>query len=443
MKIDNYIAPGRCVILKTQDKKKALAALARRIARETPGQIGFNSILAAVLDREHSISTRVSAALAMPHARIPEMDNTIAAVGVSREGVKYDPSQNGRVFVIVMIVGNDDNHLQALAAIADAFSKPGIMEKLRNCRTGRAVYKTLAGEEEKQHREQQIGTRSKLVLKQGLALARKVNAGTVLLYSEAPVENDPEITELFDRPFVRVFTNSIQSENTPPPGLSHPARLLELPFPGVTPQSRINLTLLLALTQGYIKKDERVVNILGSENMSELNTITLSDMAGMFRLFFAKRGRRHLFNINHSVLIRSLQVAAELADEGREGKAIGALFVIGDENAVEPHSQQMVMNPFKGYDESERNIMDPGLAETIKEFSNLDGAILIRNDGVIISAGTYLRAGNADTDVPPGLGARHAAAAGISAATDAMAIVVSQSTRKVSLFRAGKRIMML
>jgi DNA integrity scanning protein DisA with diadenylate cyclase activity len=108
---------------------------------------------------------------------------------------------------------------------------------------------------------------------------------------------------------------------------------------------------------------------------------------------------------------------------------------------VEKFSQQLVVNPFGGYKEEDRNVLDPGLQATIKEFSKIDGACLIRGDGVLLSCGAYIKAGTEGDAAEQGYGARHAAAAGISAVTDALAIAVSESTRRISVFRQGRRIM--
>ena len=87
--------------------------------------------------------------------------------------------------------------------------------------------------------------------------------------------------------------------------------------------------------------------------------------------------------------------------------------------------------------------MDPFLEETIKEFATIDGAFVIRGDGVVMSAGVFLKPEKAAEDLPAGLGARHTAAAAITANTAAVSVVVSQSTGVVSVFRNGKRILAL
>ena len=97
----------------------------------------------------------------------------------------------------------------------------------------------------------------------------------------------------------------------------------------------------------------------------------------------------------------------------------------------------MVLNPFHGFSRRMRNVLDPGLAETIKEYASLDGAFIVAADGTMLNAGSYLVPETSSDQLASGLGARHQAAASITARTKAMAIVVSQSTGKVTIFQNG------
>jgi diadenylate cyclase len=112
--------------------------------------------------------------------------------------------------------------------------------------------------------------------------------------------------------------------------------------------------------------------------------------------------------------------------------------VLGDHERVLVLSTQMVINPFGGVSEEERNILDPLLKETIREFATIDGAFVIRDDGVILSAGRHLKASAEEAGLPRGLGARHRAAAGITGLTNAVAITVSESNGDVRVFNGGK-----
>jgi diadenylate cyclase len=133
-----------------------------------------------------------------------------------------------------------------------------------------------------------------------------------------------------------------------------------------------------------------------------------------------------------------VELAVELGIEGWEGHALGTMFVVGDVPRVMTASRQLALNPFKGYSEAERNLVDPTAREVLRSFATLDGAFVVREDGVVEAAGRYLEfAACGAVEIPLGLGARHTAAALATTATDAIAVVVSQATGKVRVFRHG------
>jgi DNA integrity scanning protein DisA with diadenylate cyclase activity len=132
--------------------------------------------------------------------------------------------------------------------------------------------------------------------------------------------------------------------------------------------------------------------------------------------------------VTRAVLKSVIELAIEVAREGREGRKIGTMFVVGDEDNVMRHSRPLILDPLKGHDPKLKMVDDPNMWETIKELTQLDGAFVISNEGVAISATRYLDAHGADIDLPLGLGSRHLAAASITTDTDAVAVVVSESS---------------
>jgi diadenylate cyclase len=134
-----------------------------------------------------------------------------------------------------------------------------------------------------------------------------------------------------------------------------------------------------------------------------------------------------------------IELAVEIAREGREGRRIGTLFTLGDEEAVLARSRSLILNPLEGHPESVRHISDPSLRGTIKELAQLDGAFVVNAAGIVVAACRYLDAAATAIDLPLGLGSRHIAAAHISSATRAVGIVVSESA-VVRLFCHGSLI---
>ena len=137
------------------------------------------------------------------------------------------------------------------------------------------------------------------------------------------------------------------------------------------------------------------------------------------------------------VLESMIGLAVEIAREGREGRRIGTLFMLGDEDAVLARSRPLILDPLLGHSESSRHVTDLNLRGTIKELAQLDGGFVVSRDGIVLSACRYLDAAAALGDVPLGLGSRHIAAANMSAVTKAVGIVVSESS-VVRLFCHGQ-----
>lgn len=203
--------------------------------------------------------------------------------------------------------------------------------------------------------------------------------------------------------------------------------------------SRIKYAFLQGVLQGAISADDRVICVLGPSGRSHLDTVTLHDLALSWSEEFPFDVRPLIDSGCIDTIMAVIDIALDLGALGREGKPIGTIFVIGDSPAVLADSHQAVFNPFKGYDRSERGINRAEVAESLKEFAHLDGAIVIGADGIVEAAGRHLDSGG-ESQTGRGLGARHRAAAGITVATGAVAVVVSESTGKVTIFRAGRTI---
>lgn len=137
------------------------------------------------------------------------------------------------------------------------------------------------------------------------------------------------------------------------------------------------------------------------------------------------------------VLESLIALAVEIAREGREGRRIGTLFTLGDEEAVLAKSRSLILDPLAGHPELSRHVSDPNLRGTIKELAQLDGGFVVSRGGIFLSACRYLDAVAPGADIPLGLGSRHIAAANMSAVTGAVGIVVSESS-VVRLFCHGK-----
>jgi len=136
----------------------------------------------------------------------------------------------------------------------------------------------------------------------------------------------------------------------------------------------------------------------------------------------AKRG------VNPKTLEQIIVLAVEIAREGREGRKIGTAFVVGDEVEVLRRSRNLILDPLLGHPGHVKRIDDPNLRETLKELAQLDGAFVVSDEGIVVSAARYLDASSQGVTLPLGFGSRHMAAASITKQTNAVAVVVSESS---------------
>ncbi len=214
---------------------------------------------------------------------------------------------------------------------------------------------------------------------------------------------------------------------------------ITIPDVNVTRVSQMKIAIIKGMAEGKFGKGDKLICLTGMQRLGYIDSVFVIDVDREFEILAADDIADFFQAVKPEVFDTVLNIALELAAQGREGRPVGTIFVIGDHERVLQLSRQMIINPFKGYPEEERNVMDEELRETIKEFSALDGAFVIRDDGVIITAGRHLNVAlESGKEFPKGLGSRHIVAAGITNVTDAIAIVVSESTGTVRIFRKGK-----
>ncbi len=204
---------------------------------------------------------------------------------------------------------------------------------------------------------------------------------------------------------------------------------------------KLKLAIISGIARGFYHEGDVVVALLARRPASMPDSLLMvtvgpEDEDGAFGFLQAK-------GVSAEVLDALIDLAVTIGVEGWEGRPVGALFVAGDSAKVMEHSSPLSLNPFQGYSEDERNLLNPEVRHALRAFAVLDGAFVLRDDGVVLAAGRYLNFAEKDVRVPLGLGARHMAAAGISRDTDAIAIVVSQTSGAVRVFRHGRAVLEL
>lgn len=222
--------------------------------------------------------------------------------------------------------------------------------------------------------------------------------------------------------------------------------MLALPEVRLRRRGRAKVALLEGLASGILSPGQRVVVISGNavNGECELDTVAVIELEDDEDYLGAQEDAplAILREVSDPATFDAvLGICVQLGHEGKEGKPVGVLVTLGDAENVVKRSHQIILNPFEGHPEVDRCVMYPSARRALREFSGMDGAFVIRSDGVIVSAGTYLQDLAPEDTVPRGLGARHRAASGITGSTRCIAFVVSETTGDTRVFGGGRLLM--
>ena len=278
------------------------------------------------------------------------------------------------------------------------------------------------------------------LVRHSFGLAKEIGARAVMFsaaFVEGPEAAAALLAELRDSDVKLVLvTPDVEVAELPKDPQLH---LLNIPRVPLTRIAQIKIALLIGVAEKLFTRGDVVLCLSGMQSSGRLDLLAALRVGDEPEIFSTDELNPLPPDVQPAVFEKVLGLASELAAEGREQRPVGAIFVVGDADAVLENSRQLVFNPFKGYSEDERNILTGELDETIKEFAAIDGAFVIRGDGVLLAAGRYLMPkGKPAEPLRSGLGARHEAAAAITAVTDAVAIALSQSTATITLYNSGR-----
>lgn len=439
MRLDRFIAKSRIIDLKSDQLDGALRELLEVCPLEEKGQLSKESLWAELLEREKTISTYLGNGVCLPHLRVPIQRPYMFAIGRAPSGLDYegnDEYKEIRLVFLLLARENEKSYLNVLATLARLFQDQNVIDQLGSAPDLNAfrerIKRAFSGEMGVEKRRDTKFNR--LILNEAAKVAKGADCSAVVVFGDTfaggvdvgkfftgfkavlvtqnvtqVVENDPNLNAVIA---VRSFSNN---------------RL-----------SQLRSAVLIGLTRGIFKYNDRLCCVGGIPQSNQFDLIVVVDVEREFETIFMQQADLLPPGVKPEVMERVLGIATELAVEGREGKPVGSLFVVGDHTTLKPFTKQLVLNPFYGYRDEDRNILNPFMDETVKELSSIDGAFIVRGDGVLESAGVLIHAPDFQDELPSGLGSRHAAANAISQAIDCLAIVVSSSTGTVTVFRQGQ-----
>ena len=438
MRLDKYISRSRVIDLGSADMEGALAELLNLTVDRFP-DLHKDALLKGLLRREDTMTTYLGLGVALPHVRVKMGRRYILAIGRSHYGIRYDGAMESEpVRLVIMLIADEKarDYLQLLAALARLLQEPDFVNSLVQAPDLDALYDRLFAGFGGIAAKPVAAAPSRVngvVLREAEKIARGSRCTGMMVFGDT-------FTGTFESPKWKTTLKTILVTRNLTDAEDHPAKFDEtIQVRSFSNQrmAQLRSAVLVGLTRGLVTFNDRICCVGGLAGSNQFDTIVVVDVEKEFQTLLSGNADLLPPDVKPEVLERVIAVATELAVEGREGRPVGCLFVVGDSEKLEKLTKPLVLNPFYGYKEEDRNILNPFMDETIKEFSSIDGAFIIRGDGVVEAAGALIQVADYNHSLPSGLGSRHAAAAAISIAADCIALVVSSSTGQVTLFRRG------
>ena len=211
---------------------------------------------------------------------------------------------------------------------------------------------------------------------------------------------------------------------------------VELPLEFEDVKEKIRFGLEGAIRNGMISDGDEAVCIskLFSNELDSFMRIRVEESqlnSGIYAFFLSSKS-------GAGVIRDVLELVIELGRKGQNGEPVGALFTVGDAGKVMNKSCPLSYNPFE---KSHVHVGDSIVNVMLKEFSRLDGAFVISDEGKIVSAYRYLEGSSDGLNIPKGLGTRHMAGAAITKDTSAVSIVLSESDGLIRCFKSGELVL--
>ena len=438
MRIEKFITRQRIVDLISIDLKGALAELLE-ISTSRFSDLNRDALLRGLLQRENTMTTYLGLGVALPHLRVKMRRRYVLAIGRSQAGIRYDGlKDNERIHLIIMLIADETarDYLQVLASLARLVKEPEFVHSLIQAPDLDLFYDRLfigLGGIAARPAQLQQNRVNRIMFREAERVAKGCGCSAIMVFGDTFV-GGIEAGRWFGANKTILVTRNPGESGEERKGF---AEIIQVRSFSNQRLAQLRSAVLVALTRGLINFNDRLCCVGGIASSNQFDTVVVVDVEREFQTLLTGHADLLPPDVKPEVLERVLAVATDLAVEGREGRQVGGLFVVGDSDKVDKFIKPLVLNPFYGYKEEDRNILSPFMDETIKEFSSIDGAFIIRGDGVVESAGSLIQAADYDHALPSGLGSRHAAAAAISVATQCISIVISSSTGQVTLFRRG------
>ena len=367
MRIERFITRQRIVDLISIDLKGALAELLE-ISTGRFGDLNRDALLRGLLQRENTMTTYLGLGVALPHVRVKMRRRYVLAIGRSQAGIRYDGlKDNERIHLIIMLIADEAarDYLQVLASLARLVKEPEFVHSLIQAPDLDLFHDRLVtglGGIAVRPAQLQQNRVNRIMFREAERVARGCGCSAVMVFGDTFMAG-VEASRWFGSTKTILVTRNPSESGEERKGF---AEIIQVRSFSNQRLAQLRSAVLVALTRGLISFNDRLCCVGGIAGSNQFDTVVVVDVEREFQTLLTGHADLLPPDVKPEVLERVLAVATDLAVEGREGRPVGGLFVVGDSDKVDKFIKPLVLNPFYGYKEEDRNILSPFMDETIK-----------------------------------------------------------------------------
>ena len=145
--LQDYISINR-IFFSTKETKEEVIDELIKVSSDDNMVKDPTSFKDALLKREAIMSTGIGYGVAIPHVKLPQIDDFFITICINKKGVDWGSLDNKPAYLIFLIAGPDnqqEKYLRILAKLTLVIKNPERRKKLTECETKYQVFEIFNG----------------------------------------------------------------------------------------------------------------------------------------------------------------------------------------------------------------------------------------------------------------------------------------------------------
>jgi nitrogen PTS system EIIA component len=151
VKLTAILSPDQVLAdLQGRTKRDVMEELCQNLSRHRPG-LDPRELMEVLAERERLGSTGIGDGVAIPHGKLPNLDNLLLAFGRSKAGVDFDSLDGRPAHLFFMVVAPESSagvHLKALARISRLLKSNVVRRELMQAGDAEEIYHLIETQDE-------------------------------------------------------------------------------------------------------------------------------------------------------------------------------------------------------------------------------------------------------------------------------------------------------